>query len=124
MYLDLGVRIMKKIIPVFKDERDKLITVAMVVASMFLVFVPSLLIVLFGKNYVSESSYEISKAFFNFELLLFLVSLIFIIPIIGQIIALILAPLMMILNVVMCVINLCAIGKDSEIKLPVPYEFI
>ena len=30
---------MKKIMPVFKDEKDKLITVAMIVASMFLVFV-------------------------------------------------------------------------------------
>lgn len=115
---------MKKIMPVFKDEKDKLIVVAMLITSIFFSFVPALVVVFFLKDLTSDSSNSIAKMFFNFELLLFLVSLIFIIPIIGQIIALILAPLMMILNVVMCVINLCAIGKDSEIKLPVPYEFI
>ena len=61
---------MKKIMPVFKDEKDKVVAVAMIIASMFLVFIPALLVVLFGKSYVSESTYEISKAFFNFELLL------------------------------------------------------
>ena len=115
---------MKKIVPVFKDERDKLITVAMVIASMFLVFVPSLLIVLFGKNYVSESSYEISKAFFNFELLLFLISLIFAIPVIGWFLGVILGPIMMIFNVIICVINLCAVAKGVETKVPVKYEFV
>lgn len=115
---------MKKIMPVFKDERDKLITVAMIIASMFLVFVPSLLAVLFGKNYVSESAYEISKAFFNFELLLFLISLIFVIPVVGWILGTILGPLMMVFNIVICVINLCAVAKGDETKVPVGYEFV
>ena len=55
---------------------------------------------------------------------LFLVALIFIIPVIGPILGFVLAPIMMILNVVICVINLCAVGKGSEIKLPVPYKFL
>ena len=115
---------MKKIMPVFKDEKDKLITVAMIIASMFLVFVPSLLVVLFGRNYVSENSYAISKAFFNFELLLFLVSLIFVIPVIGWFLGIILGPIMMILNVIICVINLCAVAKGAETNIPVKYEFV
>ena len=115
---------MKKIMPAFKDEKDKVIAVGMIIASMFLVFVPALLVVLFGKNYVSESTYEISKAFFNFELLLFLISLIFVIPVVGWILGTILGPLMMIFNVIICIINLCAVAKGAETKVPVGYEFV
>ena len=115
---------MKKIMPVFKDEKDKVIAVAMIITSMFLVFVPALLVVLFGKNYVSESTYEISKAFFNLELLLFLISLIFVIPVIGWVLGTILGPLMMVFNVVICIINLCAVAKGGETKIPVGYEFV
>jgi uncharacterized membrane protein len=114
----------KKIMPSFKDDQDKIIVVAMIIASMFLVFVPALLVVLFGKNYVSESTYEISKAFFNFELLLFLISLIFVIPVVGWILGTILGPLMMIFNVIICIINLCAVAKGAETKVPVGYEFV
>lgn len=115
---------MKKIMPVFKDEKDKLIAVVMIIASMFFVFVPSLLIVLFGKNHVSECTYEISRGFFNFELLLFLVSLIFVVPVIGWFLGVIFGPLLMIFNIIICIINLCAVAKVSELKIPVKYEFL
>ena len=115
---------MEKIMPSFKDEKDKLIIVAMIVTSIFFSFLPSLVVIFLLKDYVSESSNNIAKMFFNFELLLFLVALIFIIPVIGPILGFVLAPIMMILNVVICVINLCAVGKGSEIKLPVPYKFL
>ena len=115
---------MKKIMPMFKDDQDKIITIAMIVASMFFVFVPALLVVLLLKDKISENSYQIAKMFLNFELLLFLISLIFVLPIIGWLIGVILGPLMMIANVIICVINLCAITKNAELKVPVPYEFI
>ena len=115
---------MKSITPAFKDENDKLISVAVVLLSMFFFFVPSLLVVLFGKNYVSESTYALSKMIFNFELFLFLISLIAIIPIIGWLVAVILIPILYIWNIVVLVLGLCAIGKGSEIKVPVPYEFV
>lgn len=115
---------MKKIMPSFKDEKDKVVAVAMIITSMFLVFVPALLVVLFGKSYVSESTYEISKAFFNFELLLFLISLIFVIPVVGWFLGAILGPIMMVFNIIICVINLCAVAKSCETKVPVGYEFI
>ena len=115
---------MQKIMPNFKDETDKLITVAMIITSIFFSFIPALVTAFFLKNYTSESSNNIAKMFFNFELLLFLVALIFIIPIIGPILGFILGPIMMIFNVVICVINLCAVGKNSELKVPVPYEFV
>ena len=115
---------MEKIMPSFKDEKDKLIIVAMIVTSIFFSFLPSLVVIFLLKDYVSESSNNIAKMFFNFELLLFLVALIFIIPVIGPILGFVLAPIMMILNVVICVINLCAVGKGSDIKLPVPYKFL
>ncbi len=115
---------MKTVMPQFKDEKDKLIIVAMVIASIFFSFLPALAVVFFLKDYISESSNAVAKMFFNFELLLFLVALIFIIPIVGQLIGLLAGPIMMILNVVICIINLCAIGKGAEVKVPVPYEFL
>lgn len=96
----------------------------MIIASMFLVFVPALLVVLLLKDKISENSYQIVKMFLNFELLLFWVSLIFAIPVIGWLLSAILGPLMMIFNVAICVINLCAIAKVVEVKVPVLYEFI
>ncbi|MBE7710647.1 MAG: hypothetical protein E7Z92_00760 [Cyanobacteria bacterium SIG31] len=115
---------MKKILPVFKDERDRAIAVTIIILSMFLFFIPSLLGVLFLKEQLSESAYAVVKAFFNFELMLFLVSLLFVIPIIGWILAFILTPLMMILNVIIAILALCAIAKNTEVKVPVWYEFI
>lgn len=115
---------MKKIMPVFKNDNDKIIVVAMIIASMFLVFIPALVVVLFFKEQVSENSYAIAKMFLNFELLLFLVALIFAVPLIGWLLGVILAPLMTIGNIIICVINLCAVAKGAEIKVPVPYEFI
>lgn len=115
---------MKKIMPNFKDDKDKIIAVGMIVLSMFLIFVPSLIVVLFLKDQVSEETYQISKMFLNFELLLFLLSLVFMIPVIGWLLGLIIAPIMTIANIILCIINLCAIAKVQEVRLPVPYEFI
>lgn len=115
---------MKKIMPSFKDDTDKIIVVAVLILSMFFLFLPGLLVILFGKNYVSESSYEISKGFFNFELLLFLISLLFAVPVIGWIAGVILAPLFAIFNIIIIVIDLCAISKGAELKIPVWFEFV
>lgn len=115
---------MKKIMPMFKDDKDKIITIAMVVASMFFIFIPALLVVLLLKEKISENSYQIAKMFLNFELLLFLVSLIFLVPVIGWIFGVVLGPIIMIFNVIICVLALCSTTKGTEVKVPVPYEFI
>ena len=115
---------MKSIIPTFRDENDKLASVAVVLLPLLFFFIPSLLVVLFGKKYVGESSYEISKMVFNYELFIFLVSLIAIIPIIGWIIGFILIPILTIWNVIVMILALCAIGKGAEVKIPVFYEFV
>ena len=115
---------MKRITPSFKDDTDRLLVVGMLIASIFFTFIPSLLLVLFGKEHISESSYEITKNVFNFELLLFLAALIFIIPIIGWLLSFIFAPLMIIFNVIIMIINLCAISEGRETKIPVLYTFL
>lgn len=115
---------MKNIVPEFKDDRDKLITLAMIITSAFFIFIPSLIIIFIPKNYISETSYAIAKAFFNFELFMFLISLFFMVPIIGWIIGFIIAPIMMILNVIIVIINVLALANNKEIKVPVFYEFI
>ena len=64
---------MKAIAPVFKDDRDKLVAVATIILSLFFMFIPALLVVIFLREKISEGTYNIAKAFFNFELLLFLI---------------------------------------------------
>ncbi len=115
---------MNKFVPTFKDDRDRLITIAMFISTIFFIFFPSLIVVFIPKDYISESTYNIAKALFNFELLLFLISLLFLIPIIGWIVGFIVAPLLMILNVIIIIINLCAIAGNKELKIPEPYKFI
>jgi len=115
---------MKSFTPQFKDDKDRLITLAMFIASMFFVFVPSLIVIFISKDYISESTYEIAKALFNFELLLFLISLLFIIPIIGWIVGFIIAPLLMLWNIIIIIINLCAFAGNKELKIPEYYRFI
>ena len=76
---------MKNIPAQFRDDRDRMITLAMFILAMFFGFIPPLIVVFVPKNYISESTYEIAKTLFNFELLLFLISLLCFIPIIGWI---------------------------------------
>ena len=115
---------MKVITPVFKDDTDRIVAVATIILSLFFVFVPGLVVVLFLKEKIGEGTYEIAKAFLNFELLLFLISLFFAIPIIGWIAALILAPLMCIFNAIVVIFALCSVAKNREVKIPVWYEFV
>ena len=115
---------MKNFTQQFKDDKDRLITLDMFITSMFFVFIPSLIVIFIPKDYISESSYEIAKALFNFELLLFLISLLFIIPIIGWIAGFIVAPILMLWNVFVIIINLCAFASGKELKIPEYYKFI
>ena len=115
---------MRRFNPEFKDDKDRLITLAMLIASMFFVFVPSLIVIFIPKNYISETTYEVAKTLFNFELLLFLISLLFVIPIIGWIVGFIVAPILMIWNVIVIIINLCAFASNKELKIPEYYKFV
>lgn len=115
---------MKSFVPEFKDDTDKIITVAMFVTSIFFIFIPALVVILLLKEQISESSYEITKAFLNFEIIMFLISLLFLIPIVGWLVGVVGAPILAIVNIVIIVLALCGIAKGSEIKIPVPYEFI
>ncbi len=115
---------MKEINAVFKDDKDRVITLAMLITTMFFIFVPSLIVVFIPKNYISESTYEIAKTLFNFELLLFLISLFFMVPVIGWIVGFIVAPILCIWNIIIVIINLCAMAGDGNIKIPEFYKFI
>ena len=115
---------MKDYSPVFKDDKDRLITLAMFITSIFFVFIPSLIVIFVPKNYISESTYEIAKSMFNLELLLFLISLLFIIPIIGWVVGFFVVPIMMVFNIIVIVVNLCAIAGGSKIQIPEPYRFM
>ena len=46
------------------------------------------------------------------------------VPVIGWLIGIVLGPLLMIFNAIICIIDLCALVKGAEVKIPVPYEFI
>ena len=115
---------MKVITPVFKDDTDRVAAVATIILSLFLSFIPGLIVVLFIKDKVSEGTYEIAKAFLNFELLLFLVCLFFAIPIIGWLLGFIFIPLMCIFKAIIVILALCAVAKGGEVKVPVWFEFI
>ena len=113
-----------EITPQFKDEQDKMIALATILASMFLFFIPALIVIVCAKEYVSESTYKISKAFFNFELFLFILSLVFIVPLIGFILKIIFLPLLILFNVIVVIYNVFNIAGNKKIKTPRNLEFI
>ena len=115
---------MMKIVPEFKNDTDRLITLAMIIGSLFLVFIPSLIVIFISKEYISESTYQIAKSFFNLELLLTLISLFFMVPIIGWFVGIFVAPLLMIFNLIIVVINLIAVANHKELTIPTPFTFI
>ena len=115
---------MKKISPVFKNDTDKLIALAMIIFSMFFIFIPALIVIFLPKNIISDTTYALAKAFFNFELLLFLISLTFIIPVIGWLLGVILGPILIIVNIIFIIINICAMAGNNEMKVPSFFEFI
>lgn len=115
---------MTKIMPAFKDDDDKIITVAVIITSVFFLFIPSLLVILCLKEKVSEESYRIIKSIFNFELFLFIISLFFIVPVIGWLVGTFVAPLLAIWNTIVMIIALCAVAKNREVSVPVPFEFV
>jgi len=115
---------MKVISPSFKDDTDKIIVLAMLILSIFLICIPALVVMLLFKNQLTENSYEITKAIFNMELLMFLISLLFFIPVFGFLLSLFLGPVMLIINTVVIVLVLCNIAKDKDVKIPVAYDFI
>lgn len=114
---------MKKILVDFKDDTNKLIIVAMLILTIFAGFIPST-VVFFMKKYLSDSSYEATKAILNLEILFLLISLIGLIPILGWLVGWILIPIMTIINAIIAILTLCSIAKNKEINIPVPYEFI
>lgn len=115
---------MKKILADFKDDTNKIIIVAMIILTMFLGFIPSLIVALLLKKFLSDSSYEIAKALLNLEILFLLISLIGLIPILGWFVGWLLLPIMTIINIVVAVMALCSIAKKKEVNIPVLYEFI
>lgn len=115
---------MKYIAAQFKDDTDRMITVAMFIITLFASFIPSLIVIFIPKNYISESTYEIAKTLFNFELLLFLVSLLCWVPFIGWIASIVIVPVICIWNAIIVVINLCSIARENAAKLPEYYKFM
>ena len=115
---------MKIFTPMFKDDRDKIIAVAMILSSMFFLFFPALIVIFIPKEYISENTYNLAKAIFNYELFLFLISLFFMVPIIGWLVGFIVAPILALWNIIVLIIGLCAIAGNKEFKIPEIYNFI
>ena len=113
-----------KIMPEYKDDTDKIITIITAVCTVFCSFIAPLITVLLLKQYLSSQSYEIAKAFLNFEIFLALISLIAIIPIVGWIAGMFIIPILYIWNVLVVVLAVCSMVKKTEVNVPIPYAFI
>ena len=116
----------------FKDDNEKVIVVGMILLAMVLSFISPLLVFFLFRDKISEKSYEFTKALLNFELLLFIICIIFciisFIPLIGWLIGAFLgwlfSAVIIIYNAVMMLLNIFKISDRKEAQLPVPYEFV
>ncbi len=118
--------LMETIMPLFKDENDKTIIIVSLILTIFFWFIPFLLVFLLMKDKLSENSVAITKAYLNFELLLFIISIgINLIPVIGQIIGiLIIFPLFILIGLIFPVWSLLSIANNQPVKVPVLIKFI
>ena len=123
---------MEKFIPEFKDDNDKLIMMTMFLSALIFMFISPLVVMLACKNVISETSYKITKAFLNFEILLLIVSILFVIvsmiPVIGWIVGILIGGIfglvLYIANVVIILMAVFAISQKQEVKIPVLFQFI
>lgn len=117
---------METIMPLFKDENDKTIMIISLILTIFFCFIPFLLVFLLLKDKLSENSVAISKAYLNFELLLFIISIgINLIPILGQIIGILfIFPAVLILNLIFPIWSALSISNNQPVKVPVLIKFI
>ena len=115
---------MKKFVVEFKDDTDKLILILVLLGSFFAFCLPAFIAVLFLKKYLSDGTYNVCKAFFNFELLRLLVTLAFAIPVIGWILGSIFGIVVVIFNIVIIAMDLVALAQKKELIVPVLFEFL
>ncbi|MEE3350100.1 MAG: hypothetical protein VZR09_08680 [Candidatus Gastranaerophilaceae bacterium] len=115
---------MKNFVAEYKDDTDKLILLIMIISSYFLFCLPAFIVIVGLKKYISESTYNITKAIFNFELLLLLICLTCLIPLIGWILGIFITPIIFILNIIIITLNIIAIAKKSNLQIPVWFEFL
>ncbi len=115
---------METIMPVFKNEEDKTIVILTLVLAIFLGFLAPLIVMLFFKEKLSENSFSIVKTLLNFELMLLLFCIIFMIPIVGWLIATIGAPVVAIINLIFPIMALVAVINQQAVKFPVLFKFV
>jgi len=116
----------------FKDDNEKIIIIGAILGAIILSFISPLVVFFFLRDKIGEKSYELIKALLNFELLLFIICIVFfiigLIPVIGWIIAAFLGGLvgtvLFIYNAVILLFAVFSITDKKVAKLPVPYEFV
>ena len=115
---------MEVILPVFKNPEDRNILILALLLALVFGFIPFLLVLLFLNEKIGESSKQIIKSFLNFELLIFLISVIAAIPIVGFLVSLLICPLCFIVNLIVILMALLAISNNQAVKIPVFIKFI
>lgn len=107
----------------FKDDSEKTLTLLVIVLSVVAGFIAPLIIWVLKKDSLSDTAKQIIRKLLNFELTLLCVCILFLISVLGQLLAILGAPLVWIINVVYCIMAAIAISNSSDVKFP-SYEFI
>ena len=112
--------------PSFKDQDEKNIVAGTIGVSLllgltgYLAVVPPLVVYFGMADKLSKNGKEIIRAFANFEIIICIVAFILLFTGIGVL----LVPLVAIFGLVYCILALLAVLNNTEVKIPVFFEFI
>ena len=96
----------------FKNDNERIIVVLMLILSVFMWFIPSIIVVLLCPNLLGENSLNFAKALFNFE-----VTLLILAAILGFVSLGVFAGLIYLANIIILLMGLVSISQNSPIKL-------
>ena len=109
-------------IPVFQNSSEKSIVVMSMVFGIFFGFIPFLIVMFACKDNLSETSYEMIKAFANLELCFFIICFaVGLVPLVG-LISLLVGPAFFIWSLILILSALQGINNNSEVKIPVMFK--
>ena len=106
------------------DDNEKTLVLLTLILSIIVGFLAPLIIWALKKNEMNDYSRNVVRKLLNFELTLACIGLIFLIPIIGQLLAIVGAPIVWILNIVYCILAVIKISNFEDVNFPISFNFI
>lgn len=115
---------METILPEFKDINENNAIRLIAILTVLFFIIPPVLVFFFMGETLSPAAKSVTKAFLNFEILIFILLFICGIPVLGWLVAPLLAPFACVAHLIVTIGATLCIINNQPIKIWVPVKFI